>query len=144
MTITQSSMLFPCCAMVGITAVVWAKLFWDRLHEMHSRKISPQAIATSRQSAKILQAVNASDNFSNLFEVPVLFYVLCALAFSAQLATPLLLAGAWAFVILRALQSLIHCTYNRVMHRFSVYLLSTLILYAMWGVFTVNLLRTAH
>ena len=88
MTITQSSLLFPCCAMVGITAVVWAKLFGDRLHEMRSRKISPQAIATSRQSAKVLQKVNASDNFSNLFEVPVLFYVLCALAFSAQLVTP--------------------------------------------------------
>lgn len=142
MTITQSSLLFPCCAMVGITAVVWAKLFGDRLHEMRSRKISPQAIATSRQSAKVLQKVNASDNFSNLFEVPVLFYVLCALAFSAQLVTPLLLAGAWTFVILRGLQSLIHCTYNEVMHRFPVYLLSTLILFAMWGVFTVSLLST--
>lgn len=142
MSITQSSILLPCCAMVGITAAVWVGLFWVRFSEMRSRRISPQTIATSRQSAQVLQNVNTSDNFSNLFEVPVLFYVLCTLAFTAQLVTPLLVAGAWTFVILRALQSLIHCTYNRVMHRFPVYLLSTLLLFAMWGVFTVSLLRT--
>ena len=140
MSITQTSILLPCCAMVGITAAVWIKLFLSRLSEMRSRQISPQAIATSRQSAQTLQNVNASDHFSNLFEVPVLFYVLCALIFAAQLATPLLLMGAWTFVILRAIQGLIHCTYNRVMHRFPIYLLSTLLLFAMWGIFTAKLL----
>lgn len=141
MSINQISILLPCCAMIGITAVVWVWLFFERAGEMRSRRIAPQAIATSRQASKTLRNVNASDNFNNLFEVPVLFYVLCTLLFVTQLVTPFLVMSAWVFVALRALQSLIHCTYNRVMHRFPVYLLSTFILFAMWGIFTVKLLQ---
>lgn len=128
--------------MVGITAAVWLRVYFERLGEMRARRIPPQAIATSRQTAETLKNVQASDNFRNLFEVPVLFYVLCVLAYASQAVTPFLIGGAWAFVALRALHSLIHCTYNRVMHRFPVYVLSTLVLFAMWGVFGVNLLYT--
>ena len=138
----QTSILLPCFAMVGITAAVWLRLCFERIGELRTRRIWPQDISTSRQAAETLQNVNAADNFRNLFEVPVLFYTLCVLAFASQAVTPLLTAGAWTFVALRALHSFIHCTYNRVIHRFAVYMLSTLILFAMWGVFGVNLLQT--
>jgi hypothetical protein len=39
---------------------------------------------------------------------------------------------AWGFVILRIAHSAIHCSYNRVMHRFTVYLISCLLLMFMW------------
>ena len=136
----QPLILYPILAMIGITAVVWLRLYFERVGEMRARRIRPQDIATKQQSTEILHKVNASDNFSNLFEVPVLFYVLCILAFTTQMVTPFLLGGAWAFVALRGLHSLIHCTYNQVMHRFVAYLLSTLILFAMWGVFAFHLL----
>lgn len=131
--------LYPCLAMIGITAAVWLRLYFERIGEVRARRIRPQDIATKQQSTDILLKVNASDNFSNLFEVPVLFYVLCILAFTTQMVTPFLLGGAWAFVALRGLHSLIHCTYNQVMHRFVAYLLSTLILFVMWGVFVIEL-----
>lgn len=127
--------------MIGITAAVWLRLFSERIGEMRARRIRPQDIATKQQATEILHKVNASDNFSNLFEVPVLFYVLCILAFTTQMVTPFLLGGAWAFVALRGLHSLIHCTYNHVMHRFAAYLLSSLILFALWGVFAFQLLN---
>ena len=142
MSISQTSIILPCLAMIGITVVVWIRLYFERVGEMRLRRIPAQAIASSREAAKRLHNTKAADNFRNLFEIPVLFYVLCILAFAAQMATPLLVAGAWTFVALRAIHSLIHCTYNRVMHRFLVYVLSTLILFAMWGVLTINLLQT--
>ena len=138
----QTSILLPCLAMAGITAAVWLRLYFERIGEMRSRRIRPQAIATARQATETLKNVNASDNIRNLFEVPVLFYVLCILVFSSHAVTPFLVGGAWAFVALRALHSFIHCTYNRVMHRFPVYVLSSLVLFTMWGVFGVNLLYT--
>lgn len=125
--------------MIGITAAVWLRLFSERIGEMRARRIRPQDIATKQQATEILRKVNASDNFSNLFEVPVLFYVLCILAFTTQMVTPFMLGGAWAFVALRGLHSLIHCTYNHVMHRFVAYLLSSLILFVLWGVFAFQL-----
>jgi len=39
---------------------------------------------------------------------------------------------AWGFVILRVVHSAIHCSYNRVMHRFFAYLISCLFLMFMW------------
>lgn len=143
MPISQTSIIVPCLAMVTITAVVWLRLYFEHVGEMRSRGITAQAIASSREAAKKLHNTNAADNFSNMFEIPVLFYVLCILAFAVNAVTPLLVAGAWAFVILRAIHSLIHCTYIRVMHRFTAYLLSTLILFALWGMFAIKFLSTS-
>lgn len=137
----ETNILYPCLVMVGITAAVWLRLYFERIGEMRARGIQPQAISTARQSAKILHNVNAADNFQNLFEVPVLFYVLCALALASHAVSPFLLVGAWAFVVLRGLHSFVHCTYNHVLQRFMLYMLSTLILFAMWGAFALNLLN---
>lgn len=129
----------PCAAMVGLTAVVWVKLYADRLGEMRARGIDPQSIATARTAADQLARTQAADNFRNLFEVPVLFYVLCAALALTGGSTPGFVAGAWAYVALRALHSLIHVTYNRVVHRFLVYVASTLLLFGMWILFVVRI-----
>ena len=72
---------------------------------------------------------NPSDNFKNLFEVPVLFYVLALYLFSTSLVDPLYMNATWVFVGFRALHSVVHCTVNIVMLRFYLYLISTL---AVW------------
>lgn len=128
----------PTAGMVFVTALVWIKLYADRLGEMRDKRISPQSLATARAAAGRLEITRAADNFRNLFEVPVLFYVLCiALAVTGG-STPGFVAAAWAYVILRALHSLIHVTYNRVMHRFLVYAASTVLLFGMWIAFVVG------
>jgi hypothetical protein len=120
----------PCAAMVGLTALVWIKLYGDRIGEMRARRIDAQELAASR-----LERPEAADNFRNLFEVPVLFYLLCvALAVNGG-STPAFVTAAWTYVALRALHSLIHVTYNRVMHRFLAYVASTLLLFGMWIAF---------
>ena len=125
----------PCTAMVGLTALVWVKLYADRLGEMRARKIDPQSLATAGALAGRLERTQAAENFRNLFEVPVLFYLLCiALALNGG-STPGFVTAAWAYVGLRTLHSFIHVTYNRVMHRFLVYVASTLLLFGMWIAF---------
>ena len=129
------SIWMPCTAMVGLTAAVWVKLYVDRLVEMRARGVAPQALSTVREAAGQLERTQAADNFRNLFEVPVLFYLLCvALALTGG-STPGFTTAAWAYVGLRALHTLIHVTYNRVVHRFLVYVASTLLLFAMWAAF---------
>ena len=129
----------PCSVMVGLTALVWLKLYADRLGEMRLKRIDPQALSTARAAAGKLERTQAADNFRNLFEVPVLFYLLCvALALNGG-STPGFVAGAWGYVGLRALHSLIHVTYNRVMHRFLAYAASTLLLFGMWIAFLAKI-----
>lgn len=128
----------PCSALVGLTAVVWIKLYADRIGEMRTKHIDAQALSTTRAAAGKLERTQAADNFRNLFEVPVLFYLLCvALALNGG-STPAFVAAAWGYVGLRMLHSLIHVTYNRVVHRFLAYAASTLLLFGMWIAFFVR------
>ncbi len=57
---------------------------------------------------------HASNNLKNLFELPVVFYALCAVLLVSQSVDAVYLYCAWAFVGLRVLHSLIHCTVNIV------------------------------
>jgi hypothetical protein len=135
----RNTIFWPLIAQVAIVALVAGRLYATRIAEMRARRIDPQAIATSRTAAGALQDVAAADNFRNLFEVPVLFFAVCCALAITDTVTPAQLALAWVFVGLRAAHSLIHVTYNRVMHRFGVYIASTLCVLAMWGLFAVSL-----
>ena len=125
--------LAPILAMVGVTFVVWIVLYVQRIGEMRRRRIDPQRLASSSEASALLEDRRAADNFRNLFELPVLFHVGALAALATGVGGPVLTGLAWAFVVLRAAHSFVHCTYNRVMHRFTAYVLSTLVLWAMWG-----------
>ena len=78
-------------------------------------------------------------NYMNLLELPVLFYVICLIYFvTGPVVTPVALALAWAYVGLRILHSLVHLTYNNVMHRLVVFATSNFVLAALWIVFFAN------
>lgn len=132
--------MLPCAALAGITAAVWARLYLDRIGEMREKRIPPQSLSTSAEAHERLTRTNAADNLRNLFEMPVLFDVLCLGLAVTGLATPLFTNGAWLYVLLRAVHSFIHCTYNRVTHRFTVYAASSVLLFLLWGAFTYRML----
>ena len=131
-TAAAHPLLLPLLAMVGLTLLVWLRLYQLRLGEMKRSRIDPQRLAGSADKG-LLKDTRASDNFSNLFELPVLFYALVLATLASGIVDPALIGLAWAFVGLRALHSAIQCTYNRVMHRFSAYALATLALFAYTG-----------
>lgn len=135
-----TAIILPVIALVLLTAIVWVRLYVERIRELRHRRIDPQSLATSASAAQTLQSVQASDNFKNLFEVPVLFYAFCAVLTLAQHVSPFFVMGVWLYVALRYIHSFIHLTYNRVTHRFAVYALSTVILFMLWGVLGVQVL----
>lgn len=75
--------------------------------------------------------VKNTNNMSNLFELPILFFVVCTLfvlrgydEFDAMLA--------YAFVFSRYVHSFIHMTYNNVIHRLCAFATGVAILLVMW------------
>lgn len=135
----QNAILWPVVAMVLLTAVVWVRLYIDRVRELRAQRIHPEKLVSAGATATLLKNVQSSDNLRNLFELPVLFYVLClALVVTGQ-TTPSFVAGAWAYVLLRVAHSAIHLSYNRVMHRFLAYAASGLVLFALWALFAWRL-----
>ena len=128
----MNAILLPLLAMVGLVFVVWITMFVRRVGEMRRRRIDVEQLATSAEITRLLDDRRAADNFRNLFELPVLFFAGVLAAVATGAVDAVLVGLAWAFVALRAVHSLVHCTYNRVMHRFLAYLASAIVLLAMW------------
>jgi len=104
-----------------------------------SRLISVKKGQVDRRYFKLLSGYSPPDyivklgrNFSNLLEIPVLFYALGIILLALGINNSLMLEFAWAFVGLRIIHSLIHVTYNNPIHRFWVFLLSSSIVLIMW------------
>ncbi len=74
-------------------------------------------------------------SFHNQLEVPLLFYVLALAILVTEVQDDLLLTLAWVYVGLRYVHALIHIVYNKVVHRFSIFILSSLVLVVMWVLF---------
>lgn len=125
-------LVLSCTAMVLLTGIVAVRMLQARLHEMKTNRIHPQTVANSRQAAEKYQQIQASDNYRNLFEMPVLFYLLCAVVLALNKADSFYGVGAWAYVLLRYTHSYIHVTYNKVMHRFAAFASSSAVLAVLW------------
>lgn len=131
----------PALAMAALTFVVWWRMYFMRVGQMKRERIHPQKVATSAAASALLTDSRAADNFRNLFELPVLFYVALVIADRIALVDAIVLGLAWMFVALRILHSAIHVTYNKVMHRFMAYVGGGLVLWVLWGYLALGLLR---
>lgn len=76
-------------------------------------------------------------NYMNLLELPTLFYVAGLMYFVAGRLDQAALVVAWIYVGLRAVHSVIHLTYNNVLHRLTAFALSNFVLMAFWVLFFV-------
>ncbi len=123
-------LLLPFAALMLWTLVVWLYMYARRLHAIQALGIDPQSLHTPEGAAKLpAAAVNPANNLRNLCELPVLFYPLVLALIITGRGDGTDLAAAWSFVVLRVVHSAIHCTYNRVVHRFAAYQLASL---ALW------------
>lgn len=133
----------PACAQVLLTGVVMTRMYIVRIGEMRARSLDPQRLATSHAAVGQLSKVAPADNLRNLFEIPVLFFAICPALYVTGAVTTVQLVLAWAFVAGRCVHSVIHLGYNRVVHRFAAYILSSLCVFAMWLLFALHLWRSA-
>lgn len=129
----MTSILMPVVVLMLITMLVWLNMFLKRVVALKANDIDPQSIATPEKLTSALDdRTNAPANcFKNMFEVPVIFYALCIIIAMTGAVDSLYSSLAWGFVGLRAVQAGVHCTYNRVMHRFYAYLASSVLLWIM-------------
>lgn len=129
----HAEFLYPVTAMVLLTFIVVFAMLKERIAEMKERRIHPQSAPSSSQLSNVLKNTKGADNYKNLLEMPVLFYVLCIiLMLTTQNLSPALLYMAWAYVALRYWHSFVHVGYNKVMTRFKIFLSSVVVLLMMW------------
>jgi hypothetical protein len=143
MTANALQLMAACVTLVLLTFAVSIRMFVSRVAEMRRKRIHPQTISTFAQITTQLENTQAADNFRNLFETPVLFYALAAIALANHNIPLWLVAGCWLYVALRILHSFIQCTYNKVMHRFAAFATSLVLLVMLWVAYFVMLATAA-
>ena len=123
----------PFFAMMILTFLVWVLLYKRRVGYLRSHRVHPQKVKTREKASELIpdEVQYPAHNFSNLLELPVLFYLLCLYLYVSGNVDTLYVVGAWAYVALRAVHSIVQCTTNIVMRRFAVYMASSVLLWLM-------------
>ena len=80
------------------------------------------------------------DCFSNQFELPLLFYVLIALALPLRHVDFVMVLLSWVFVVTRFAHAGIFVTSNNLSQRGSAWFAGVLVLFAMWLYFALSIL----
>ncbi len=126
----ETRLLIPFFGMLMLTVLVWIYMYIRRIGYMTKNRIPARAGSTPQKMASVVpeDVQNSANNFNNLFQVPVLFYVIVLYLLWAGQVDQVHIVCAWLFFLLRAVHSAIQCTVNIVMARFIVYMLSCLAL----------------
>ncbi len=142
---TQSVIFAPFLTMMIFTICVLSIVAARRAGDARNTGRSMNELPSTRQGQVTMPDIwsertnAASDHLLNMFETPVLFYVLCLAFFITNSVTSFTLTLAWLYIALRFVHAFIHLTYNHVMHRFSIYLLSVLCLLTLIGQFAISI-----
>ncbi len=120
-------LIWPMLVHMSMTILI---LFW--LAYSRVSRIAKQGMAEIRKKGFPVHVTNASDNFKNQFEVPVIFYALSILIIMAGTATQTIVLAAWVFVIGRIIHAFIQLTKNIIFPwRFLIFLITVLALIVM-------------
>ena len=73
-------------------------------------------------------------NYNHLMEQPTLFYAAALVLVLTDCHSPIALYAAWAYVVLRVVHSLVQSISNRILFRFSLFMLASIALIVLIGV----------
>ena len=86
------------------------------------------------------RATQIGNSFKNQFELPLLFYVLIALALPLRHADLVIVLMSWVFVVTRFAHAGIFVTSNDMQQRWLAWFAGVLVLLAMWIYFALKML----
>jgi hypothetical protein len=135
------NILYPIFALMALTLFCMARLGILRYAAVKSGSIDPRFFALYRGYDEPEKLAVHSRHVVNLFEAPVLFYVVCIVAFLTEQSGTLLLILTWTYVALRLVHSYVHLTSNAVLQRFRIFILSMLTLMVIWTVVLTGMMR---
>ncbi len=125
-------MIFAMFAVSMLTVLVGVFAVKARVESIKSGQLSPAYFSLMQGGVVPAEVIKTTRCFNNLFEVPVLFYVVCTLYLVSGVSSSVALVLAWAFFLLRCTQAYVHISYNNVSHRMLSFFLSLLCVVLLW------------
>ena len=131
--------LLPVFVLIGLTFALLLGMASARTRAIRGREVGIKDIALGQQNWPT-RATQIGNCFKNQFEVPLLFYVLIALALPLRHADLVVVMLSWVFVVTRFAHAGIFVTSNNVQHRSLAWFAGVLVLFAMWVYFALKIL----
>ena len=131
--------LLPVFVLVGLAFFLLLWMATARGRAVKGRETSLKDIALGQPNwpTKVAQI---GDCFSNQFEIPVLFYILIAIALPLHKADLFIVLMSWVFVVTRFVHAGIFVTTHSVQRRGQIWFAGVLVLLAMWIYFALKIL----
>jgi hypothetical protein len=126
-------LILPVLTLVAWSLIVWLWMVLSRVAVMSRQRIDPQKAERTRAFSTPGKEQWVADNYNHLMEQPTIFYAAALGAQVAGQAGAVTIGLAWTYVVLRIAHTLVQTTSNLVMHRFYLFVLSTLVLAVMVG-----------
>ena len=127
--------LQPVVALAIWTMVMWAWLYATRIPAMNKLKLDPDVLVRDPDMTldKVLPPhINwKAHNYNHLHEAPTVFYAIAIVLAIVGQGDGLNATLGWAYVALRVIHSLVQATVNKVMLRWAIFMLSSLVLIAL-------------
>jgi hypothetical protein len=136
---SAQAVLLPVFVLVGLA---FALLLWmasARTGALKGRETRLKDIALGQPNWPE-RATQIGNCFSNQFEIPVLFYILIALALPLRHADLVIVMLSWVFVITRFVHAGIFVSSNNMQQRSLAWFAGVLVLFAMWLYFALRIL----
>ena len=127
-------MLYPLFAMVFLTFCVMLTAFITRVKAVKAGEMKLSYFQLFQGQEVSDRVTVTTRHYSNIFEVPVLFYTASVLAIALKIDCNVLPIVAWCFVGFRVLHSIIHLTYNKVGHRVAAFMGGNVCVFIMWAI----------
>ena len=124
-------LIYPALAMILWIFVVGVVIAVRRKAAFATGAVRPEEVAVSTERYP-LPARLVSANFSNQFELPVVFFALIMLAMEVAATGYVMATLAWIFVASRVVHTLVHIGSNQLPLRGAVYGIGAIVLMAMW------------
>jgi hypothetical protein len=131
--------LLPVFVLVGLTFALLLGMASARTRAIRGREVGLKDIALGQQNWPT-RATQTGNCFKNQFELPLLFYVLIALALPLRHADLVIVMLSWVFVVTRFAHAGIFVTSNNDQHRSLAWFAGVLVLLAMWVYFALKIL----
>ena len=129
--------LLPVFVLVGLTFALLLGMASARARALKGRETSLKDIALGQQNWPE-RATQVGNCFSNQFELPLLFYILIALALPLRHADLVIVLLSWVFVVTRFVHAGIFVSSNDLGQRSMAWFAGVLVLFAMWLYFALK------
>jgi hypothetical protein len=132
MEVISSDLVFPMVSLFFWTFLVMLRNVQVRVHAVLRGELTNEYFELFSGAEPSQTIVKTGNHLRNLFEFPLLFYAAAITIIATGKADSVFLVLAWAYVGLRVGHTLVHLTINKVPPRFLFYILSNIVLLALW------------